>query len=84
MKLKDSFITHDSDGEQIMVDTSGQFSGMVRSNKTAAYIVELLKEEHTLDELVDALYAKYDAPKDVLKKDAEAIVKKLKQAGCLE
>ena len=84
MKLKDSFITHDSDGEQIMVDTSGLFSGMVRSNKTAAYIVELLKEEHTLDELVDALYAKYDAPKDVLKKDAEAIVEKLKQAGCLE
>ena len=84
MKLKDSFITHDSDGEQIMVDTSGQFSGMVRSNKTAAYIVELLKEEHTLDELLDALYAKYDAPKDVLKNDVEAIVKKLKQAGCLE
>lgn len=35
MKLKDGFVTHNSDGEQIMVavgEMSKEFSGLVRSN----------------------------------------------------
>ena len=47
MKLKDTYITHDSDGEQILLDTSSSFAGLIRNNKTAAYIVECLKEETT-------------------------------------
>ncbi len=33
MKLKDTYITHDSDGEQILLDTSSFFAGLIRSNK---------------------------------------------------
>lgn len=47
MKLKDTYITHDSDGEQILLDTSSSFAGLIRNNKTAAFIVECLKEETT-------------------------------------
>ena len=43
MKLKDIFITHDSDGEQVLIDVTSSFAGLVRSNKTAAFIVECLK-----------------------------------------
>ncbi|MCI7041079.1 MAG: hypothetical protein MR992_02945 [Lachnospiraceae bacterium] len=32
MKLKDTYITHDSDGEQILLDTSSSFAGLIRSN----------------------------------------------------
>lgn len=39
MKLKESFITQEMDGEQIMVAAGGGFAGMVRSNATAAFIV---------------------------------------------
>lgn len=40
MRLKDGFITHESDVKQIMVAAGvARFSGMVRSNKTAAFIV---------------------------------------------
>ena len=39
MKLKDTYITHDSDGEQILLDTSSSFAGLIRGNKTAAFIV---------------------------------------------
>ena len=38
MKLKESYITHDSDGEQILLDTSSSFAGLIRNNKTAAFI----------------------------------------------
>ena len=46
MKLKNGFITHETDGEQIMVSAgSTKFSGLVRSNRTAAFIVDCLKSE---------------------------------------
>ena len=44
MRLKDTFITHDSDGEQVLIDVTSSFAGLVRSNKSAAFIVECLKK----------------------------------------
>ena len=55
MKLKDTYITHDSDGEQILLDTSSSFAGLIRNNKTAAFIVECLKEETTQEKIVEAI-----------------------------
>ena len=50
MKLKDGFITHEGAGEHITVSAgSVSFSGMIRSNQTAGFIVECLKEEITED-----------------------------------
>ncbi len=39
MKLKDTFVTQEMDGEQVMVEADGGFAGMVRSNATAAFII---------------------------------------------
>ncbi|HCO88104.1 MAG TPA: hypothetical protein DIT80_07935 [Lachnospiraceae bacterium] len=66
MKLKDTFITHENDGEHILIDVTSSFVGLVRSNKTAAFIVECLKTDTTKEQIVEAMYEKYDAPKDVL------------------
>lgn len=56
MKLKDIFITHDSDGEQVLIDVTSSFAGLVRSNKTAAFIVECLKTDTTKEQIVEAMY----------------------------
>ncbi len=84
MKLKDTYITHESDGEQILLDTSSSFAGLIRSNKTAAFIVECLKEETTEEKIVEAMFEKYDAPRDVLGKDVSEVIEKLRKAGALE
>ena len=84
MKLKESYITHDSDGEQILLDTSSSFAGLIRSNKTAAFIVECLKEETTQEKIVEAMLEKYDAPKDVLAKDVSDVIEKLRKVGALD
>ena len=84
MKLKDTYITHDSDGEQILLDTSSSFAGLIRSNKTAAFIVECLKDNTTQENIVDAMSEKYDAPKDVLAKDVSDVIEKLRRVGALE
>lgn len=84
MKLKDTYITHDSDGEQILLDTSSSFAGLIRNNKTAAFIVECLKEDITQEKIVEAMFEKYDAPKDVLAKDVSDVIEKLRKVGALE
>ena len=84
MKLKDTYITHDSDGEQILLDTSSSFAGLIRNNKTAAYIVECLKEETTQEKIVEAMFEKYDAPKEMLAKDVSEVIGKLRKVGALD
>lgn len=85
MRLKDGFITHESAGEHIMVPAGGvSFSGMVRSNQTAGYIVECLKEEVTEDEIIAKLLAKYDAPEEQVAKDVTMVIDKLRSIGAIE
>ena len=84
MKLKDTFVSHITNGEQILVDVSSSFSGLIRSNKTAAFMVDQLKSETTLDSIVDAMFEKYDAPKEVLRRDAQAVIDKLRSVGAID
>ena len=84
MKLKDTFITHMSNGEQILVDASGKFSGLIRNNETAAFIVECLKKETTVEEIVDQMYEEYDASKEVLFKAVNDVVTQLRKAGAID
>lgn len=84
MKLKDTFITHTANNEQILVDTSGKFSGIVRNNKTAAFIVDCLKEETSADDIVDKMVEEYDAPLEDIKKGVEDVLDTLRKVGALD
>lgn len=85
MKLKNNFITQDIDGTQFMVAVGETtFTGIVRSNKTAAFIVDRLKEETTKEQIVDAMCIKYDAPKERIEADVETILNKLREIGALD
>ena len=85
MRLKDGFITHEGAEEHITVPAGGlSFSGMVRSNKTAGFIVECLKDEVTEEEIVEKMLEKYDAPKERITRDVEDVLAKLRGIGALE
>ena len=84
MKLKNEFITHELDGEQIMVSALGTFSGYLKSNKTAAYIVELLKSEITREEIISKLLERYDAPEEIISRDVDRILETLKKVGAID
>ncbi|MCQ2490072.1 MAG: PqqD family protein [Ruminococcus sp.] len=84
MKLKNEFITHMDDETQIMIDVSAKFSGLIRSNKTAAEIVDYLKEDTTEAEIVSKMFEKYDAPESVIAADVSSIVAKLRSIGALD
>lgn len=87
MKLHDGFITYTTGAEQIMVaagTASEVFRGMVRSNATAAFIIDCLKEEITREELRDKLVARYDAPREIILRDLDRILDSLRKIGALD
>lgn len=87
MKLHSGFITYNSGNEQIMVaagNTSEAFRGMVRSNATAAYIIDCLKEEISREELGEKMAARYDAPKEIILRDLDKVLDALRKIGALD
>ena len=85
MKLKDDFITQDIDDTQFLVPVGAEaFSGIVRSNKTAAFIVNCLKEETMETAIVDAMCANYDAPRETIAADVAEILGKLRSINAIE
>jgi hypothetical protein len=87
MKLHNGFITYNSGAEQIMVaagSASEVFRGMVRSNATAAFIIDCLKEEITRDALADKLTQRYDAPREIIVRDLDRILDSLRRIGALD
>ena len=85
VKLKSSLIAHNIDGKQVMIDIDRNgFKGMVRSNATAAFIVDQLKTETTREEILNKMAERYDAPRDMMGRDLDEILAKLRQIGALE
>jgi len=84
MKLREGFITHESGADHIMV-TAGNvdFNGMIRSNKTAGFIIECLKSEVTKEHIIEKLLEKYDAPREQIEKDVERVLEQLRAVGAI-
>ncbi len=60
------------------------FSGFVRSNETAAFIVNQLKTETTEDKIIEAMLARYDAPRERISDDVKKILSTLRSIGALD
>ncbi|MBE6876559.1 MAG: PqqD family protein [Ruminococcus sp.] len=86
MKLNPKFLTHVTKGEHYMISTSGtKFSGIVKNNETAAFIVECLKSDTTENQIVDKLISEYSgADRATVQKDVADILNKLRSIGALE
>ncbi|MBR7044403.1 MAG: PqqD family protein [Lachnospiraceae bacterium] len=87
MKLKAAFITQQIGDRQYMVaagEEAARFRGMISSNRTAAAIVDLLKTETTEQEVVDAMFRRFDAPREKIESDVRKVIGILRSVGALE
>ena len=85
MKLRKDFIVQNIDDTQFLVPLGHEaFNGIVRSNKTAAFIVDCLKNDTTKDQIVDAMCMQYDAPRETIDADVEEILATLRSINALE
>ena len=84
MKLKKEFITHTSGDEQLMISAGGDFNGMVRSNSTAAEIIDMMKKDITREEIISAMLEKYEVEEAVLAADVDKVISKLREIGAID
>ncbi len=84
MKLKSTYITHKNDDDYIMIDSSGEFAGIIHSNATAAFIAECLKTETTKEEIVQKMLEKYDASESEVSESVDMIIDKLRSIGAID
>ena len=86
MKLKSVFLSHDVEGVRYLVPVGGEaFQGIARGNKAAAAIIDLLKEDTTEAEIVDAMCARYpDAPRDLIASDVGRVLDTLREMNAIE
>ena len=85
MKLKSGFITQMIDDTQFLVPVGGEaFSGIARSNSTAAFIVDCLQEDTTEEKITDALCERYDVERAVAGADVSEVITRLRGIHALE
>ena len=85
MKLKETFITQNIEDTQFLIPVGAEeFRGIARSNKTAAFIVDCLREDTTEEAIVDAMCEKYDAPRELIAGDVAGIIETLRKINALE
>lgn len=84
MKLKKTFITHTTGKEQLMISSDGKFNGMVRSNRTAAEIIDLLKKDVTREEIILSMLEKYEVEREVLERDVDKVLESLRSIGAID
>ena len=85
MKLKHDFIIQDIEETQFLVPVGAEsFQGIVRSNQTAAFIVDCLREETTEEAIVNAILDRYAVDRETVTADVKEILEKLRGINALK
>ena len=84
MKLSSSFILH-RDGEETLLVSTGasKFSGLVRCNPTAAFIVDCLSENTTEAKIAEKMCKKWDVAAEKAMADVKKITAQLRKIGAI-
>lgn len=85
MKLKYQFVINEVADKMVAVAVdSDEFNGMVKLNKTGAFIFEILKNDVTEDEIVAEMIKKYDATEEQLKETVHNFIESMKEKNIIE
>ena len=87
MKINENFVLKSIAGEAVVMpvgDAVNKVNGMIKLNPTAEVIWKALENGKGYDEIVAEIKSEFDAPEDVIKKDLDAFLEKLKNYKILE
>ena len=86
MKLKQGIVTHKVDQEYVTVFSSGNpdgFHGVLRSNATAHFIMECLKEDTAVEMILEKMQAAYNGDAEAMLEDINLVIGNLRCAGAI-
>ena len=87
MKLKYQFVLREVSGQTVAVAVGmdhGKFNGMVKLNKTGAFLMELLNgKDLNREELLEAMLSRYDVSRERASENLDSFLDVLRQGGLL-
>ena len=87
MRLKYKFVLREVSGQVVAVAVGkdhGHFNGMVKLNKTGAFLMEELNgKDRTPEELLEAMIEKYDVSRERAWENLDSFLRVLRQGGLL-
>ncbi len=86
MRLKYNFVVQQVDEDFVAVavgEDAAEFGGLIRMNKTGAFLFEQLKSDKSRKELLTSMVEKYDAPEAVLAGNLDGFLERLEKEGVL-
>jgi len=87
VKIKETFILRNIAGNNIVLPvgaSSETFSGMMTLNESGVFLWNSLKNDISMDDLINAMLSEYNVSAEDAKSDVEEFVKSLRSAGVLE
>ena len=85
MKLNSGFIAHDDGDQKLLVSTgSTKFSGLVRSNSSAGFIIQCLETETNEDEIIAKMQKKWEVSDEIARRDVRKVVEQLRSIGAID
>lgn len=85
MRLKNHFESMTMRDKLVAVPVGDDvdFNGALKLNKTAAAIFELLKNDVSEEQIVNALSQRFDAPREILAEDVRNYINEFRKRGLL-
>ena len=84
MKLNPDYMTQEIDNYLFLVPVGNDnFKGIMKLNRTAAFIIDQLKEETSKESIITTMCDVFDAPKEIIAQDVENTLKKLMEIGAI-
>ena len=80
--INEEYVVTNLNDETLLVPVGAvveNFHGIVRTNETAAFLIEQLKKDTTEEELVAALLKEYDVDRATAEKHVHAVLRKLRE-----
>lgn len=87
MKIKNDFIVKEISGSTVVIPVGNRvadFNGMLKLNETGVFLFNLLKNDTTIEALVQSLVDEYEVTKEKANEDVVSFVNKLKEADIIE
>lgn len=85
MKLNSGFIAHDDGNQKLLVSTGAtKFSGLVRSNSSAGFIIQCLETETNEDEIIAKMQKKWEVSDEIARRDVRKVVEQLRSIGAID
>ena len=85
MRLRSNFVAQNIADEQYLVPVGkSPFQGLLHNNQTAAFIINCLTKETSVEEIVETVYDEYDAGRETIETDVMGVLDTLRGIGALE